>query len=192
MVTLMKHVMQGKPMSAHIWRQLEPLLQRLDVLVIDDHTYTRKIIRSTLAAIGVRNILEASDALEGLSQITLHTPDILFLDWEMPMMTGAEMIRVIRAPDRFPYPDVPIIMMSCHGERWRIEQALKLGVNEFIRKPFSGKVLMDRLASVLIKPRPIVRIGDYYGPAPRGKGAVFLEGEEILARRTPDRTRAFL
>lgn len=177
-------------MSGNVWHNLEPLLQRLDVLVIDDHLYTRKIIRSTLAAIGVRNIYEAGDALDGFAAISLHTPDIVFLDWEMPIMTGAEMMRLIRKPDAFPYPDVPVIMMSCHGERWRVEQSVKLGVNEFIRKPFSGKVLMERLASILVRPRPIVQIGDYYGPAPRGKGAKILEHADLIAERHKERLRA--
>ena len=64
-------------------------------------------------------------------------------------------------------PDIPIIMLSAHGERWRVVEAAKLGVNEFLCKPVSAKSLLDRLISILLKPRESVQLGEYYGPAPR-------------------------
>jgi len=64
-------------------------------------------------------------------------------------------------------PDIPIIMLTAHGERWRIVESLKIGVNEFLCKPVSAKALLDRLISILLKPRASVKFGDYYGPAPR-------------------------
>jgi DNA-binding response OmpR family regulator len=67
----------------------------------------------------------------------------------------------------FPVPDIPIIMLTSHGERWRIIESLKIGVNEFLCKPVSAKALLDRLISILLKPRASVKFGDYYGPAPR-------------------------
>ena len=64
-------------------------------------------------------------------------------------------------------PDVPIIMLSAHGERWRVVEAARIGVNEYLVKPVSAKALFDRLVSILAKPRPVVQVGDYYGPRPR-------------------------
>ncbi len=58
-------------------------------------------------------------------------------------------------------------MLSAHGERWRIIEAIKLGVNEFLCKPVSAKALLDRLVSILLKPRESVQFDGYYGPAPR-------------------------
>jgi DNA-binding response OmpR family regulator len=58
-------------------------------------------------------------------------------------------------------------MLSAHGERRRIVESAKLGVNEFLCKPVSAKSLLDRLVSVLVKPRECVQVGGYYGPAPR-------------------------
>ena len=95
------------------------------------------------------------------------TPDIVILDWEMPLLNGAELVRIVRSPGVFPMPDIPIIMLTAHGERWRIVESLKLGVNEFLCKPVSAKALLDRLISILLKPRASVQLGDYYGPAPR-------------------------
>ena len=73
----------------------------------------------------------------------------------------------MRAPGVFPMPDVPIIMLTGHVERWRVMEATRLGVNEFLKKPVSGKALLDRMLSILTRPRPMVRLGDYYGPEPR-------------------------
>jgi two-component system, chemotaxis family, chemotaxis protein CheY len=64
-------------------------------------------------------------------------------------------------------PDIPIIMLSSHGERSRVIEAARIGVNEYLRKPISAQSLYDRLVSILVKPRPIVQFGSYYGPKPR-------------------------
>ena len=83
------------------------------------------------------------------------------------MLNGAELVRIVRSPGAFPTPDLPIIMLSGHGERQRILEAAKLGINEFLCKPVSAKALHDRLLSILLTPRASVKLGDYYGPAPR-------------------------
>ena len=75
--------------------------------------------------------------------------------------------RMVRSPETFPYPNVPIIMLTGHGERSRVVEAIQIGVNEFLLKPVSTKALQSRLISVLTKPRPVVKSGDYYGPVPR-------------------------
>ncbi len=82
-------------------------------------------------------------------------------------MNGAAFASVVRNPGRFPHPNIPIIMLTGHSERWRVEEAMRLGVNEYLLKPVSGKMLCDRMVATLTKPRPIVRVGPYYGPEPR-------------------------
>jgi CheY-like chemotaxis protein len=148
-------------------KRVETLLQDIEVLVVDDSPFMRKLVRNILNNIGVKNTIEAVDGLTGLEAIRLYAPDIVILDWEMPLLTGAELVRIVRSPGVFPMPDTPIIMLTAHVERWRIAEANRLGVNEFLKKPVSGKVLLDRIVSILLNPRPMVRIGDYYGPEPR-------------------------
>ncbi len=58
-------------------------------------------------------------------------------------------------------------MLSAHGERWRVVEAVRLGVNEYMVKPVSANGLLERIVSIVAKPRPIVQLGDYYGPEPR-------------------------
>ena len=148
-------------------KQAEFLIQQLRVLVVDDNAFMRTVVRGLLANIGVKKIFEAGDGIAALDMIRTTNPDVLILDWEMPLLNGPELVRIVRSPGVFPTPDLPIIMLSAHGERWRILESVKLGVNEFLCKPVSAKALFDRLISILLKPRESVRVGDYYGPAPR-------------------------
>jgi DNA-binding response OmpR family regulator len=60
-----------------------------------------------------------------------------------------------------------MIMLTGHSERWRVLEALRLGVNEYLLKPVSSKMLLDRMVATLTRPRPIVKVGRYYGPEPR-------------------------
>jgi two-component system chemotaxis response regulator CheY len=82
--------------------------------------------------------------------------DVVVLDWELPLLDGAELVRIVRSPGVFPTPDLPIIMLSSFGERWRVIEAARIGVNEFLVKPVSAKALYERLVSIMVKPRPSV------------------------------------
>ncbi len=152
------------------------------VLVVDDEHYMRKVVRTLLMSIGVRTIYEAPDGPSGLEHIRSMAPDVVILDWEMPGLDGAGFVRMVRSPDTFPFPDIPIIMLTGHGERRRVIEAVQIGVNEFLLKPVSSKALQDRLVSVLAKPRALVKSGDYYGPAPRRMAAaVHADNDQAIA-----------
>jgi CheY-like chemotaxis protein len=148
-------------------KQAEFLINQLTVLVVDDSQFMRNLVRGLLANIGVKKSHEATDGIAALEMIREIQPDIVILDWEMPLLNGPELVRIVRSPGAFPIPDIPIIMMSSNVERRRVFEAAKLGVNEFLCKPMSAKALLERLISILLKPRESVRVGAYYGPAPR-------------------------
>jgi two-component system chemotaxis response regulator CheY len=150
-------------------KHVDVLIQQLRILVVDDNPFMRNLVRNMLVNIGVRKIFEAGDGIAALEMIRSLMPDVVVLDWEMPLLNGPELVRIVRSPGAFPMPDIPIIMLSAHGERWRVQQAAKLGVNEFLCKPVSAKALFDRIISILLKPRESVQLGEYYGPAPRGQ-----------------------
>jgi len=148
-------------------KQIETIIQSLCVLIVDDNQYMRKMIRNLLINCGIKDIYEAADGIAALDAIRTVAPDAVILDWEMPLLNGPELVRIVRSPGVFPMPDVPIIMLTGHCERWRVIEAVKLGVNEFLTKPVSAKSLYDRLVSITLQPRPVVQLGDYYGPEPR-------------------------
>jgi two-component system, chemotaxis family, chemotaxis protein CheY len=147
--------------------QIAEQIQSLAVLVVDDNQYTRKMIRNLLVNCGVKDVFEANDGIAALDAIRSIAPDVVVLDWEMPLLSGAELVRIVRSPGVFPMPDIPIIMLSAHGERWRVVEAVRLGVHEYLVKPVSAKALYDRLVAIVSQPRPVVQLGDYYGPEPR-------------------------
>jgi len=148
-------------------RNIEITIQSLCVLVVDDNQYMRKMIRNLLLNCGIKDIYEAPDGIAALDSIRTVAPDVVILDWEMPLLSGPELVRIVRSPGVFPIPDVPIIILTGHCERWRVLEAVRLGVNEYLTKPVSAKALYDRLVSITMKPRPVVQLGDYYGPEPR-------------------------
>jgi two-component system, chemotaxis family, chemotaxis protein CheY len=148
-------------------KEVEELIQSLWVLVVDDNQYMRKMVRNLLVNCGIKDIYEAADGIAALDAIRTLAPDVVILDWEMPLLSGAELVRIVRSPGVFPMPDIPIIMLTGHCERWRVVEAVKLGVNEYLTKPVSAKAIYDRLVSIMVQPRPAVQIGDYYGPEPR-------------------------
>ncbi|HTT49366.1 MAG TPA: response regulator [Pseudolabrys sp.] len=148
-------------------KQAEVLIQQLHILLVDDSPFMRTIVRGLLNNIGVKSVIEAGDGIAALEKIREDTPDVIILDWEMPLLNGPELVRIVRSPGVFPTPDIPIIMLTAHGEHWRILESVRLGVNEFLCKPVSAKALFERLISILLKPRASVQLGKYYGPVPR-------------------------
>lgn len=148
-------------------RDLPALLASIKVLVVDDEHYMCKVVRTMLMSIGVRTIYDAPDGIAGLEAIRTYAPDLVIVDWGMPGLDGGGFVRMVRSPDTFPYPDVPIIMLTGHGQRERVVEAMRVGVNEFLLKPVSSRGLQDRIVSVFAKPRRVVKQGSYYGPEPR-------------------------
>jgi two-component system chemotaxis response regulator CheY len=153
--------------SAFSKNEIEAVVRSLGVLIVDDSQFMRKIVRNCLLNVGVKEIYEAGDGIAALEAIRTIGPDIVVLEWELPLLSGAELVRIVRSPGVFPMPDVPIIMLSSHGERWRVIEAARIGINEYLVKPVSAQALFDRMVSILAKPRRIVRRGGYYGPEPR-------------------------
>src|SRR5712672_2618743 len=150
-----------------VWGNVKGMMDQIKVLIVDDEYYTRKVIRTLLLAMGCTKIHEANDGASGLDAIHAIDPDVVLLDWEMPRIDGPEFVRRVRSPGTFPLPNVPIIMLTGHGERSRVLEAVRLGVHEFLLKPVSSSSLQARILSVLTKPRTMVKRGDYYGPEPR-------------------------
>jgi CheY-like chemotaxis protein len=158
------------------------LLAVTKVLVVDDEHYMRKVVRALLMSVGVKTVYEAPDGPSGLEMIRNHQPDVVIVDWQMPGLDGSGFVRMVRSPETFPYPNVPIIMLTGHGERSKVVEAIQIGVNEFLLKPVSSKSLYNRLLSVLTKPRPVVKTGGYYGPVPRNLATMNEDNDRAMAQ----------
>jgi len=147
------------------------LLQGLDILIADGNAYMRRLTRTMLTNLGARSVMEATDGLVTLETIRACNPDIMLLDWDMPVISGMEVVRIVRSPGVFPRPNIPIIMLAGRAYHSAVVEAMHAGVHEFLIKPTSPKALRDRLTSILFKPRPMQQMGARYVPAPRRKAA---------------------
>lgn len=168
-------------LGSPIPKQIQALVQSTRVLVVDNDHYMRKVIKGLLHASGVKALHEASSGLEGIEGIITLNPDVVILDWNLPDLNGAEFMRIVRSPLTFPMPAVAIIMLTGRVDRETVVEAVRLGVNECLCKPVSAKTLYERMVAIRARPRAMVRIGDYYGPAPRklaGNSDVFGEPNE--------------
>src|SRR5262245_53865706 len=123
--------------------KLDKLIESIGILVVDECVYTRKLTRMMLMNIGAKTIYEASDGVGGLDLIRAVNPDVAIIDWELPVLSGPQVIRIVRSPDVFPKPQLPIIMLTAYAQRSRVCEAMRLGVHEFLLKPTSPKALHD-------------------------------------------------
>ena len=148
-------------------KKFEKMIQGLNILIVDNNAYMRRLTRTMLMNLGAKSVIEAADGLAALEQIRTCDPDVMLLDWDMPVLDGMEVMRIVRSPGVFPRPNLPIIMLTTRARRSCVVQALRAGAHEFLLKPTSPKALRDRLMSIVVKPRPILKLGNYYVPKPR-------------------------
>ncbi|HVV94877.1 MAG TPA: response regulator [Hyphomicrobiales bacterium] len=160
-------------------------LEKLRFVVADDNAHARKILSTILHVFGAREILHAEDGADALELTRSAKPDIAFIDWMMPTLDGLEITRHIRRDATSPDPDLPIILVTSHTQRGRILAARDAGVTELLRKPMSPQTVMERIASVVLAPRPMVRSDVYTGPDRRARA-----GGTAEQRRDPARPQA--
>jgi two-component system chemotaxis response regulator CheY len=158
---------------------------KLRFLVVDDNPHMRRILRALLQGFGSREVHEAEDGAAGLRAFTQYTPDIVIIDWAMPIFDGLEFARMIRQPDTNASPFTPIIMLTGHSERRRVTAARDAGVTEFMVKPISAKGLHQRIINVIANPRRYIKTKTYFGPDRRRNSAPSYAGPE---RRKGGRT----
>lgn len=119
----------------------------LRVLIVDDFATMRKIEKNILGQLGIKKVDEADDGSTALPKLQANTYDIVLLDWNMPNMTGLEMLKALRSGDN--NKDVPVIMVTAEALKDNIVAAAQAGVNDYIVKPFTAGVLEEKLKKVL-------------------------------------------
>ncbi|MBT3307043.1 MAG: response regulator [Alphaproteobacteria bacterium] len=122
-------------------------LARLTYLVVDDSGFNRKIIREALSLFGVRRILEAKDGIEALEMLSKDKVDLVLTDYEMPLVSGIDLTRMVRKSKEVKDPDVPIIIISGYSEEYRLREAIAAGIQEYVTKPFAP----DRLLCYVVR-----------------------------------------
>ncbi|CAE7200831.1 cheY [Symbiodinium necroappetens] len=119
----------------------------MKVLLVDDSKTMRNIQKSILTQLGVTAMEEACDGLDALSKVNSFSPDLILLDWNMPNMDGLTFIKEYRGSGA----TTPVIMVTTEGEKSRVIEAIKAGVNNYVIKPFTPDVLNQRIKETLAK-----------------------------------------
>ena len=127
---------------------VEARIKSARILIVDDEFTMRKVLRMLLLSMGVTDVREAGDGESALARIGALDPDVVLLDWQLEGMNGPEFVRRLRASGKV---NVPLIMLTGHGEPSRAIEAMRLGVHEFLIRPVSAAALSERLASVLTR-----------------------------------------
>ena len=136
----------------------------LRALVVEDNGHMRLLLRELLNAGGIRAVSEAQDGETALNLMRALPCDLVLADMAMAPMDGIAFARHLRSHEDSPNPFVPIIMVTGHTEKHRVEAARDAGVTEFLAKPITAQNLFARIAEIVERPRAFVRCEQYFGP----------------------------
>jgi DNA-binding response OmpR family regulator len=128
---------------------VEAVIRPLRVLIVEERQHLRKLIRSLLVNIGIKKIDEVGDGIAGVEAVKALDPDLVILAWELPLLNGAELLRIIRAPGVVAKPNLPIIMFGATTNGRRVAEAKRLGVSSYLVLPISANMLRERIISSL-------------------------------------------
>lgn len=118
----------------------------MNVLVVDDFATMRRIIKNVLKQIGFTNISEADDGKSALKVLTDETFDLILCDWNMPEMSGIELLGKMKSDDQL--KGIPFVMITAETKKDNIIAAVKAGVSNYIVKPFTAEIVEEKLKKV--------------------------------------------
>jgi len=121
------------------------------ILIIDDSMVMRNIHKNILLdnQISEESFLEARDGTSALSIAKREPVDIFLVDWNMPGLDGLELLKALRAMDR--YTATPIIMITSEAAKYNVMEAIEAGVSDYIVKPIKDRVLWEKISKYFIK-----------------------------------------
>ena len=120
--------------------------KNMKILVVDDFSTMRRIIKNLLRDLGFTNTDEADDGTTALPMLQTGKYDFLVTDWNMPGMTGIDLLRAVRADDSI--KTMPILMVTAEAKRDQIVAAAQAGVNGYVVKPFTAAVLKEKIEKI--------------------------------------------
>lgn len=116
------------------------------ILSVDDFSTMRRIIKNLLKQLGYHNVLEADDGTAALEMLRRQKIDLVISDWNMPKMTGIELLKAIRADESL--KQIPLLMVTAEAQRENVIEAAKAGANNYIVKPFTSETLKDKIDKI--------------------------------------------
>ena len=122
-------------------------IENIRVLVADDHTITRNLVRSIVRSIGISSITLAENGREAANAILADEVDLAICDWNMPLLTGLEVLQLIRAEPR--HKKLPFLMLTAEAYADSVVAAVQSGVSEYVVKPFTADILIAKVKGLV-------------------------------------------
>ena len=116
-------------------------------MVVDDFATMRRIVRNILRDLRFKEVLEAENGAEALKLIKSNKVDLIVSDWNMPVMTGLELLKRVRADEKL--RDLPFLMVTAEAQKDNIVEAIQAKVSNYVVKPFTAAVLAQKLAKII-------------------------------------------
>ncbi len=120
--------------------------KNMKILVVDDFSTMRRIIKNLLRELGFNNVVEADDGATAWPILQGGGIDFLVTDWNMPQMTGLELLKKVRGDEKL--KTLPVLLVTAEAKREQIIEAAKAGVNGYIVKPFTAVTLKEKLDAI--------------------------------------------
>jgi len=120
-----------------------PADPNMKILVVDDMTTMRRIVKNILKQLGFANVEEAENGQEALQKLRAERFDFVVSDWNMPVMTGIDMLRAIRADAQL--KAIPVLMVTAEAQQANLVEAIQAGVSNYIVKPFTAETMQEKL-----------------------------------------------
>ncbi len=118
----------------------------MKILIVDDFSTMRRIIKNLLRDLGYNNTSEADDGSSALPMLQNGNFDFLITDWNMPNMPGIDLLKAVRADARL--KNLPVLMVTAEAKREQIVEAAQAGVNGYIIKPFTAETLKEKIEKI--------------------------------------------
>ena len=126
-------------------------ITKLDIMVVDDSSTMRAILKMILSKLGVKRLRMFHDAAEAYEAFRKEPSDIVITDWVMTKMSGIELVERLRNPKKSPHPSVPIIMITSNAARDEVLKAVESGVDNYLTKPVTPEGVYNRICQVIQK-----------------------------------------
>lgn len=126
-----------------------PADPNMKILVVDDMSTMRRIVKNILKQLGFSNLDEAENGQEALTKLRADSFGFVVSDWNMPVMSGIEMLRAIRADEKLKH--VPVLMVTAEAQKENLIEAIQAGVNNYVVKPFTAETMQEKINKIFNK-----------------------------------------
>ena len=123
-----------------------PADPNMKILVVDDMSTMRRIVKNIMKQLGFANVEEAENGEEALGKLRADKFGFVISDWNMPVMTGIDMLRAIRADEKL--KPIPVLMVTAEAQKENLVEAIQAGVSNYIVKPFTAEVLQEKMNKI--------------------------------------------